>query len=49
MSARRLLDRSLPLGSVETLLTRHGLPSGSLVVELSDTEPRVPWTSWSAG
>ncbi|WP_143677303.1 putative bifunctional diguanylate cyclase/phosphodiesterase, partial [Streptomyces scabiei] len=42
MSARRLLDRSLPPGSVETLLTRHGLPSGSLVVELSDTELKGP-------
>ncbi|MEU6070878.1 MULTISPECIES: putative bifunctional diguanylate cyclase/phosphodiesterase [Streptomyces] len=41
MSARRLLDRSMPLGSVEALLTRHGLPSGSLVIELSDTDPRV--------
>lgn len=42
MGARRLTDRSLPLGSVEALLTRHGLPSGSLVIELSDTDPRVP-------
>ncbi|UXY32762.1 putative bifunctional diguanylate cyclase/phosphodiesterase [Streptomyces sp. HUAS TT20] len=41
MSARRLLDRSMPLGSVEALLTRHGLPSGALVIELSDTDPRV--------
>ncbi|MES5817225.1 EAL domain-containing protein [Streptomyces sp. RG80] len=41
MSARRLLDRSLPLGSIEALLTRHGLPSGSLVIELSETDPRV--------
>ncbi len=41
MSARRLLDRSLPLGSVEALLTRHGLASGALVIELSDTDPRV--------
>ncbi|AVH56325.1 MULTISPECIES: putative bifunctional diguanylate cyclase/phosphodiesterase [Streptomyces] len=41
MSARLLLDRSLPLGSVEALLTRHGLPSGALIVELSDTDPRV--------
>ncbi|MEV5438067.1 EAL domain-containing protein [Streptomyces sp. NPDC052682] len=40
-SARRLLDRSLPLGSVEALLTRHGLPPGSLIVELSDTESRA--------
>ncbi|MEU3985093.1 EAL domain-containing protein [Streptomyces sp. NPDC026672] len=42
MGARRLLDRSLPLGSVEALLTRHGLPSGSLLIELADTDPRVP-------
>ncbi|MFB8776158.1 putative bifunctional diguanylate cyclase/phosphodiesterase [Streptomyces broussonetiae] len=42
MSARRLLDRSMPLGSVEALLTRHGLPSGSLVIELSDIDARVP-------
>jgi diguanylate cyclase (GGDEF)-like protein len=41
MSARRLLDRSMPLGSIEALLTRHGLPSGSLVIELSDTDPRI--------
>ncbi|MGW0770867.1 putative bifunctional diguanylate cyclase/phosphodiesterase [Streptomyces sp. NPDC002676] len=41
MSARRLLDRSHPLGSVEALLTRHGLPPGALVLELSDTDPRV--------
>ncbi|OIJ67970.1 phosphodiesterase [Streptomyces mangrovisoli] len=41
MSARRLLDRSLPLGSVEALLTRHGLPSGALLIELADTDPRV--------
>ncbi|WP_369233095.1 putative bifunctional diguanylate cyclase/phosphodiesterase [Streptomyces sp. R21] len=41
MSARRLMDRSLPLGSVESLLTRHGLASGALIVELSDTDPRV--------
>ncbi|MFJ3308107.1 putative bifunctional diguanylate cyclase/phosphodiesterase [Streptomyces sp. NPDC086549] len=41
MSARRLLDRSMPLGSVEALLTRYGLPSGSLMIELADTDPRV--------
>ncbi|MEU7301672.1 EAL domain-containing protein [Streptomyces sp. NPDC007206] len=40
-SARRLLDRSMPPGSVEALLTRHGLPPGALVLELSDTDPRV--------
>ncbi|MEV7068681.1 EAL domain-containing protein [Streptomyces collinus] len=41
MSARRLLDWSMPLGSIEALLTRHGLPSGSLIIELSDADPRV--------
>ncbi|MFM9704621.1 putative bifunctional diguanylate cyclase/phosphodiesterase [Streptomyces galilaeus] len=41
LGARRLLDRSLPLGSVEALLTRHGLPSGSLVIELSDIDAGV--------
>ncbi|MCP3767189.1 MULTISPECIES: putative bifunctional diguanylate cyclase/phosphodiesterase [unclassified Streptomyces] len=41
IGARRLLDRSLPLGSIEALLTRHGLPSGSLVVEVAETDPRV--------
>ncbi|MEW2810028.1 EAL domain-containing protein [Streptomyces massasporeus] len=41
MSARRLLDRSMPLGTIEALLTRHGLPPGSLIIELSDADPRV--------
>ncbi|WP_164551832.1 EAL domain-containing protein [Streptomyces sp. WAC 01529] len=41
MSARRLLDRSMPLGSIEALLTRHGLPSGGLIIELADSDPRV--------
>ncbi|MFD9194338.1 putative bifunctional diguanylate cyclase/phosphodiesterase [Streptomyces phaeochromogenes] len=41
MTARRLLDRSMPLGSVEALLTRHGLPSGALVVELAETDPKI--------
>lgn len=41
IGARRLLDRSMPLGSVEALLTRHGLAPGSLVIELSDIDPRV--------
>ncbi|WP_156726248.1 EAL domain-containing protein [Streptomyces apocyni] len=41
MSAHRLLDRSLPLGSIEALLTRHGLPSGALVIELADSDARV--------
>ncbi|MCH0571356.1 EAL domain-containing protein [Streptomyces sp. MUM 136J] len=42
VSARRLLDRSMPLGSIEALLNRHGLPSGSLAMELADLDPRVP-------
>ncbi|URM89515.1 EAL domain-containing protein [Streptomyces sp. MRC013] len=37
--ARRLLDRSGPLGAVETLLARHRLPAGALVVELADSDP----------
>ncbi|MFI6641065.1 putative bifunctional diguanylate cyclase/phosphodiesterase [Streptomyces sp. NPDC050504] len=41
LSARRLLDKSMPLGSIEALLTRHGLPSGSLVIELADSDPRI--------
>ncbi|MER6633388.1 EAL domain-containing protein [Streptomyces sp. NPDC000987] len=41
IGARRLLDRALPLSSMEALLTRHGLPSGALVIELSDTDCRV--------
>ncbi|MFI6548407.1 putative bifunctional diguanylate cyclase/phosphodiesterase [Streptomyces prunicolor] len=41
ISARRLLDKSMPLGSIEALLTRHGLPSGALLIELSDTDPRI--------
>ncbi|MFB6837262.1 putative bifunctional diguanylate cyclase/phosphodiesterase [Streptomyces sp. NPDC056361] len=41
LSARRLLDRSLPTGSIESLLTRHGLPSGSLVIELADSDART--------
>ncbi|MFI1152920.1 MULTISPECIES: putative bifunctional diguanylate cyclase/phosphodiesterase [Streptomyces] len=43
MSAQRLLDRAAPLGSVEALLTRHGLPSGALVIELTVSDPRVPF------
>ncbi|MFF8384718.1 putative bifunctional diguanylate cyclase/phosphodiesterase [Streptomyces kanasensis] len=39
--ARRLLDRSAPLATVEALLTRHGLPSGALIVELADSDPRL--------
>ncbi|MGW0916071.1 putative bifunctional diguanylate cyclase/phosphodiesterase [Streptomyces sp. NPDC002784] len=40
ISARRLLDRSMPPDSIEALLTRYRLPSGSLVIELADTDVR---------
>ncbi|MFF5448464.1 putative bifunctional diguanylate cyclase/phosphodiesterase [Streptomyces sp. NPDC012888] len=54
MSARRLLDPAVhpaaagpgaatAPGSVEALLTRYGLPSGSLVLELALSDPRVPF------
>ncbi|MFJ1565441.1 putative bifunctional diguanylate cyclase/phosphodiesterase [Streptomyces erythrochromogenes] len=43
MTAQRLLDSAVPLGSVEALLTRHGLPSGALVLELAVSDPRVPF------
>ncbi|MFD8983467.1 putative bifunctional diguanylate cyclase/phosphodiesterase [Streptomyces sp. NPDC059564] len=43
MTAQRLLDRSMPRGSVEALLSRHGLPSGALVLELAASDPRVPF------
>ncbi|MBT2509545.1 EAL domain-containing protein [Streptomyces sp. ISL-98] len=41
LTARRLVDRSIPLGSIEALLTRHGLPSGALMIELADSDPRI--------
>ncbi|GAA4818875.1 EAL domain-containing protein [Streptomyces ziwulingensis] len=41
IGARRLLDRSMPFSSVEALLTRHCLPPGSLVIEVSDLDPRL--------
>lgn len=41
LPARGLLDKSMPLGSIESLLTRHGLPSGALLIELSDSDPRA--------
>ncbi len=43
ISAARLLDRSMPMGTVEALLTRYGLPSGALIIELSDHDPRIPF------
>ncbi|MFD5067552.1 putative bifunctional diguanylate cyclase/phosphodiesterase [Streptomyces sp. NPDC058369] len=41
LPARRLLDRGFPAGSVEALLTRYGLPSGALMIEVADSDPRV--------
>ncbi len=41
LSAARLLDAAPPLGSIEALLTRHGLPSGALMIEVADSDPRV--------
>lgn len=43
LPARRLLDRGFPSGSVEALLTRYGLPSASLMIEVADSDPRVPF------
>ncbi|WP_170315361.1 putative bifunctional diguanylate cyclase/phosphodiesterase [Streptomyces abyssomicinicus] len=42
IAARRLLDRSLPLTSIEALLTRHGLAPGSLMIELAGLDPSLP-------
>ncbi|OPF72612.1 GGDEF domain-containing protein [Streptomyces antioxidans] len=42
LPASRLVDKSMPPKAVETLLARHGLPSGSLILELTDSDPRVP-------
>ncbi|MFE7038416.1 putative bifunctional diguanylate cyclase/phosphodiesterase [Streptomyces atratus] len=41
LSARRLLDKAMPFGSVEALLTRHSLPSGALMIEVADSDPRI--------
>lgn len=43
LSARRLLDKAMPFGSVEALLTRYSLPSGALMIEVSDSDPRIPF------
>ncbi|MGW8379559.1 EAL domain-containing protein [Streptomyces sp. ODS28] len=40
--ARRLTDRSLSLSSVEAMLRSHDLPPGALILELSDSDPRIP-------
>ncbi len=42
LPVRRLMGRELPSKNIETLLTRHELPPGALVLELADLDPRVP-------
>ncbi|WP_431042007.1 putative bifunctional diguanylate cyclase/phosphodiesterase [Streptomyces sp. P1-3] len=42
LPAGRLVDRAMPPRAVETLLAKHGLPSGALILELTDSDPRVP-------
>ena len=42
LSTRRLFHRELPAGTVESLLDRHELPAGCLVLELAGGDPHVP-------
>ncbi|MFI9051174.1 putative bifunctional diguanylate cyclase/phosphodiesterase [Streptomyces sp. NPDC053427] len=45
LSARRLLGgerHGTSPKAVEALLTRHGLPPGSIVLELAESDPRIP-------
>ncbi|MEV5509446.1 EAL domain-containing protein [Streptomyces orinoci] len=42
LSAGRLLDKSLPPKHLESLLLRHALPAGSLVLELTGEDLRAP-------
>ncbi|MFB7913028.1 putative bifunctional diguanylate cyclase/phosphodiesterase [Streptomyces sp. NPDC056061] len=41
LPARRLLDKGAPAASIEALLTRHGLPSGALMIEVAESDPRI--------
>ncbi|MFE7424619.1 putative bifunctional diguanylate cyclase/phosphodiesterase [Streptomyces sp. NPDC057545] len=43
LPARRLLDKGTPSGSIEALLTRHRLPSGTLMIEVAESDPRIPF------
>ncbi|MGC5344446.1 putative bifunctional diguanylate cyclase/phosphodiesterase [Streptomyces sp. DT24] len=43
LSARGLTDGTLPFSSVEALLARHVLPSGTLMVEIGDSDPHIPF------
>ncbi|GHF49893.1 membrane associated phosphodiesterase [Streptomyces mashuensis] len=42
LPAARLVDKSLPAKDIEALILRHDLPSGSLVLELTGSDPRLP-------
>jgi len=42
LSARRLMDRTMPQETVEALLTRHGLPPAGLLLELTESDPQIP-------
>lgn len=41
LPAHRLLHRDLPVAGIETLLARHELPPGGLVLELAGGDPRI--------
>ncbi|PJE96221.1 phosphodiesterase [Streptomyces carminius] len=41
LDTRRLTDRSTTPAIVESLLSHHGLPPDALLIELSDSDPRV--------
>ncbi|MFF4092877.1 putative bifunctional diguanylate cyclase/phosphodiesterase [Streptomyces sp. NPDC001834] len=43
LPARRLLEKGTPSSSIEALLTRHGLPSGTLMIEVAESDPRIPF------
>ena len=42
LPVQRLMDRAMPPRAIEALLTRCGLASGALVLELADDHPRTP-------
>ncbi|MBM9503849.1 EAL domain-containing protein [Streptomyces sp. KK5PA1] len=42
LSAGRLLHRDLPPDTIETLLGRHALPPGALLLELTGGDPGIP-------
>ncbi|WP_459182389.1 putative bifunctional diguanylate cyclase/phosphodiesterase [Streptomyces sp.] len=44
ISAHRLMDRESPARDLESLLARHELPPGGLVLELTEQDPRISLT-----